>query len=150
MLLHEHALAERTGAPVNSIWFHGGGGLPAPATLPDVAVHAHGGRGADVARGLAALRGEPAPASRSIDAVLGDRRDAIVALAPVTAPDTLESIARGWLVPALDRLDANALSSVGLIASDAARAASWEARPHGWLARWKQRHTRFSAPAHER
>ena len=146
MLLHEHALAQRAGAPVNSLWFHGGGTLPARESMPGIAVHAHGGRAADVVRGIAVLRGEAAGPVDSIDAVLRQRVDAIVALAPLTSDEALEAMANRWLAPALDRLDASALSSIGLIAGSARLAASWEARPHGWFARWKQRHVRFSVP----
>lgn len=127
MLLHEHPInqqrAGRGVAPVNSVWFWGGGGLPPRSNVgidtfaldpvaSALAVHAR--RPArPVPEGLAAVLSRP-----TVGPGAGDRgaspTTTVVALPESMAPDALE---QAWTGPAWRALAAGRLASVTVIAT---------------------------------
>ena len=149
MLLHEHGLGERTGAPVNAVWFAGGGQLPDAAGLPSIDAQAAPGRHGDLARGLARLSGSDATALAPLDHALGKRdcEVALVALAPIHSAGMLADAARDFIAPSLAALDRGAVSAFRLIADGRGCAASWRAERPSWWRRIAHRQAEFAFPA---
>ena len=148
MLLHAHPLAERK-RPVNSLWFSGGGRLPANANLPRLHVQAMAGREGDLVRGIGRLSNVDAASIGGIEDVIARGECDVALIAPnrVDSPDALATFERDFVVPSLDALGRSQVSAVRLIASDRRTAASWTARRTSWLERWMRRRSRFAAPA---
>lgn len=140
MLFHEHPVnvaREHTGAAsVNSVWFSGGGTLPAPAASGvRIRTWANGG----IASMLANWAGNPAqtlPADLAPVLRAGARADRLVVA--LDAPRdfgaldfvTVES---AWAMPAWSALAAGTLQAVTLLADGAGEAVGWTAsRPGLW------------------
>jgi hypothetical protein len=135
MLLHEHPVnvaREAAGRPpANSVWFSGGGTLPATTEhTATVATFADAG----TAVALALHAGAPARALPSglVDALeqAGDAPRTLIAL---PRDIDLASIERQWAAPASAALSAGKLSQVTLIADDGGAAVVWLAKaPRLW------------------
>jgi hypothetical protein len=156
MLLHGHALAARD-PPVNGLWFSGGGMLAAPdprtatgtsgTALRPLRLQAAPGREGDVARGIARLQGQEAPACTSVaDALVGPSGVARVAivLPRLAAGDIDAAIAP--ITQALAALDRGAVERFDLVADGRGVAATWSMGRAPWWQRIAPRTARFVAP----
>src|SRR5690606_21148107 len=116
VVLHNHPWnarrAERGLAPVNSLWFWGGGALPDQVTTTSVAVRSDEA----LLRALATRAGVPvSPVGRGFDTPAAG--DVLVDLRGM--PD-MAALASAWLSPALAALHAGQLGSLRLDFADGA------------------------------
>jgi hypothetical protein len=147
MLLHEHPLATRSGAPVNALWFSAAGALP-PGAPADRVLHATADRAGDVLRGLAASSGAAARPLQSGAAMLTDAGATTTAIVadPVSDASALGGLANAVLDPVLAALAHGRLDRVTLIAAGTRGAARWTLRRPALLARLWPRKARFVIP----
>ena len=138
MLLHAHpvnAERERRGrAPLNGIWFWGGGALADVGLVAPFRAHVPEGRAGDLVRGLARHAGGetmPRPGSfeATIEMVPATRPATHVAVVLPDAHDatSLAALDAAWLAPAIAWLERGRLASITLVANGAG-AAVWSAR----------------------
>ena len=148
MLLHEHPLAARERAPVNALWFAGGGALASPA-LTGLRAFATAGREGDVVRGLARRSGTDArPLAAWKDALLGVAPCAIVA-ERIVDERSLAALAEGLLPALLDALDRGRFDALTLIGSGRAQVVRWDVPRAGLLGRLLRRSADFRVPARD-
>jgi hypothetical protein len=152
MLLHDHALAQRPVAPVNALWFSGGGVLPHAVSIPDFEAYAAAGRHGDVARGLARVTGRTARPLVPLPEALARRSNGriVCALSALDSVEDLAMLARDFAAPAVDALYRGHASAVKLIASGNGSIACWSAQRPGWVARAWRRKAAFAIPEHRR
>ncbi len=147
MLLHEHQLAAREHAPVNALWFAGGGTLGS-AALPGLRAFASASREGDVVRGLARQGGAAAqPLASWKEALDGTAPCAIVAERIVDAA-SLAAITE-VLAALVDALERGRLDALALIGSGRAQAVRWDVPRAGLLGRLLRKSADFRAPARD-
>jgi hypothetical protein len=148
MLLHEHPLAAREHAPVNALWFAGGGTLASPA-LPGLRGFASAGRDGDMLRGLARRSGADArPLAAWMEGLDGKAPCAIVAERIVDA-GSLAAIADDLLPALVDALDRGRLDTLTLIGSGRAQVVRWDVPRAGLLGRLLRKSADFRVPARD-
>ena len=155
MLLHEHpvnlAREARGAATVNALWFWGGGRIETRSDIgATVDAIAAPGQTGDIARGMARAGGgrvmpwpsQPDRAGASTTIVVTDA---------IHDASRVNTFARTWLAPALDRLDRKQIDALDLVADGGGTVAIWQATPPSLLARWrsKLRPPPFRLPATE-
>jgi hypothetical protein len=152
MLLHDHALAQRAAAPVNALWFSGGGVLPHAVSIPAFEAYAAAGRHGDVARGLARVTGRTARPLVPLPEALARRSNGriVCALSALDSVEDLAMLARDFAAPAVDALYRGHASAVKLIASGNGSIACWSAQRPSWVARAWRRKAAFTIPEHRR
>jgi hypothetical protein len=148
MLLHDHALAQRAGLPVNALWFAGGGVLPNASSIPAFDAYAAAGRHGDVVRGLVRVGERRArPITPLPEALTKSASGHVVsALSALRSPVDLATLVRDFVTPAVDALYRGDASAVKLIASGNGIMASWSAQRPSWTARLRRKQSRFVAP----
>lgn len=145
MLLHAHPVnlaRERAGlAPVNGLWFWGGGALGDAGLVAPFRGHAPAGRAGDLVRGLALAAGGdalelPGSFEAAVEAVPASRPAThVVVVLPAAATTTvLAEIDRQWLAPAVDWLRRGRLASVAIV-TGRRPAATWSVRRPSAFAR---------------
>jgi hypothetical protein len=148
MLLHEHPLAAREHAPVNALWFAGGGTLASPA-LPGLRAFASAGRDGDMLRGLARRSGADArPLAAWMEGLDGKAPCAIVAERIVDA-GSLAAITEDLLPTVLGALDRGRLDTLTLIGSGRAQVVRWDVPRAGLLGRLLRKSADFRVPARD-
>ena len=149
MLLHEHPVnIERESAgqpPANSLWFSGGGTLPArPEPAVSIRTFAAGG----IATTLAAHVGSPARALPGhLGAALDDAGDAESVVVALAAALDLAHLERSWAAPARNALAGGSLDAVTLLSDNAGDAVVWHARRPGLWQRLTGRFARHDLAA---
>ncbi|GMU71852.1 MAG: hypothetical protein AMXMBFR42_13120 [Burkholderiales bacterium] len=141
MLLAAHpvnAERERRGlAPMNGLWFWGGGTLADVGLVAPFRAHAPDGAEGDFLRGLARHAGGeslalPSSFEAAIEAVPAARPATHVAamLPPVADAHALAALDRAWLEPATRWLERGRIASLALVADEGSGAAAttWTAR----------------------
>jgi hypothetical protein len=145
MLLHDHPVnveRERRGqAPVSSVWFSGGGTLPARSSgSGGTRTWASGG----IVAALAQHTGVPAqvlPADLAM--ILCARDDTGHHVVALDAPLDLAAIEAAWTVPAWRALTHGKLRTVVIMGDGGGEALAWTARRPGF---WQRMSARFSKP----
>lgn len=133
MLLHDHPVnlerEQRGQAPVSSVWFSGGGTLPARPAAPGVTrTWASGGIVAALARHIGApTQALPADLAAVLHAG-GDANRHVVALDP---PHDLTRVDAAWTAPAWRALTAGKLQTVVIMGDGAGEAVAWTANRPG-------------------
>ena len=136
MLLHAHPVnraRERVGlAPVNGLWFWGGGALADAGLVAPFRAHAPAGRAGDLVRGLAlAAGGEamglPGSFEAAVESVPATRPAMHVVVVLPSTGAFIEEIDRRWLAPAVAWLARGRLASVAIVTGRRS-AATWHAR----------------------
>jgi hypothetical protein len=136
MLLFEHPVnqvrAESGRAPVNAIWFWGGG-MRSPTAALGITVYAASGREGDLARGLALVEGGAAEPLPGEFPVRNRRQQAIYVLDEVRDAGALARCTTRWLERARDELFQGRLGATSLIADGDGAAAVWRIdAPSAW------------------
>jgi hypothetical protein len=136
MLLHAHPInraRERVGlAPVNGLWFWGGGALADAGLVAPFRAHAPAGREGDLVRGLALAAGGdamglPGSFEAAVEAVPATRPATHVVVVLPSAGAFLDEIDRQWLAPAVAWLSRGRLASVAVV-TGRRPGATWSAR----------------------
>jgi len=149
MLLHEHPVnleRERAGRPpANSVWFSGGGTLPARRE-PGPSIRTFATEGIAVA--LAAHAGSPARALPVLlDNALEEVRGAESIVVALDASHDVTAIEQTWAAPAWNALAAGRLDAVSILADGGGQAAAWQARRPGLRQRLAARFERHDLAA---
>lgn len=133
MLLHAHPVnvaRERTGRPpANSLWFSGGGVMPAhPLQGRSIRTYANSG----IAVALAAHARAPARAlPERLDVVLDAADPAETIVVALERGHDAAALETAWMAPAWHALSRGRLRVVAIISDGAGRSVTWEARRPG-------------------
>lgn len=152
MLLHEHPFAGRGAAPVNGVWFSGGGVLPDRSRVPSIRARAASGRHGDVVRGISRLLGRDADPAADFDETshdVGDADAVVLVYAPVESVESFEAAMRNVVAPALARLEHGGAAELTLLADGPRGAARWHTTRPTFLERIARRHATFAPPVAE-
>ncbi|HEX6793611.1 MAG TPA: hypothetical protein VF304_07130 [Casimicrobiaceae bacterium] len=154
MLMHDHPVnvaREARGAPaVSGIWFSGGGRMTDVRSLPPAIVGAAPMSGlGDLARGIATHAGTTRGMNDDFEQLMAREADASRGALRLAVLEHAGDLDAKWLAPALERLAAQRLGALHLIADGNGTAATWTARAPRFWRRWFARasHRRFEIPA---
>lgn len=141
MLLHAHpvnAAREESGAPlINSLWFWGGGTLPAARASWALVISDN-----PLASGLARLAEVPAtgiapgltlPSSGDVLVMFPDNRDEI----KVAWADCMSALEREWFAPLLEKLRSGEIRQIDIATMDGGHAWQWTASRRDLWKFWK-------------
>ena len=157
MMLHDHpvnvAREARGALAVNGVWFSGGGRMTDVPSLPPTIVATAPTRVGDLVRGIAACGGTTSEIDGGFEQLMGRASDANRGAMRLAVLEHARDLDAKWLAPALERLGAQGLDALHLIADGNGTAATWTARAprfwQRWIARASHRPFEIPAPADE-
>ena len=153
MMLHDHPInvaREARGAlAISGIWFSGGGRISDVAPLPPLVVAAAPTRLGDLARGIAASAGTTSASNDDFEQLMARESGANRDVSRLAVLADARDLDARWLAPALERLAAQRLAALHLVADGNGTTATWTARAPRFWRRWVARASRraFAIPA---